>query len=94
MTDDQFTDIIRDSRDDLIAGFKLHISQHQPRDDYRVLLELSIIALGGMPDRGIRFRRSRAHHRAHWMAKVIYALNIYLFRGQANLTAEENAGIL
>ena len=94
MIDDHFTDIIRDSRDDLIAGFKLHLSQHQPRDDYRELLELSIIVLGGMPDRGIRFRRPGAHHHARWMAKVVYALKIYLFRGQANLTAKENAGIL
>ncbi|KAG0725627.1 hypothetical protein GWK47_038257 [Chionoecetes opilio] len=94
MPDDHLTEAIRDSRDNLIAGLKLHLSQFQPRDDYRELLELSVIVLGGMPARGIRFRWPGAHHHARWMAKLIYAVKIYLFRGQANLTARESAGIL
>ncbi|KAG0719104.1 hypothetical protein GWK47_007383 [Chionoecetes opilio] len=94
MPDDHLMEAIRDSRDNLIAGLKLHLSQFQPRDDYRELLELSVIVLGGMPARGIRFRRPGAHHHARWMAKLIYAVKIYLFRGQANLTARESAGIL
>ncbi|KAG0721988.1 hypothetical protein GWK47_045317 [Chionoecetes opilio] len=64
MPDDHLTEAIRDSRNNLIAGLKLHLSQFQPRDDYCELLELSVIVLGEMPARGIRFRRPEAPHLA------------------------------
>jgi len=65
----------------------------QPRDDYRELLELVIIFLGGTPQRGIHFMAPGAIHHARWMAKALYVLKIYLFRDQFRLTAYENRGI-
>ncbi|KAG0717920.1 hypothetical protein GWK47_053467 [Chionoecetes opilio] len=95
MPDDHLTEAIRDSRDNLIAGLKLHLSQFQPRDDYRELLELSVIV--SRRDAGPRHSIRRpwgSPSRPVWVAKLIYAVKIYLFRGQANLTARESAGIL
>ena len=65
----------------------------QPREDYRKFLELVIIFLGGTPPRGISFRGPEAFHHARWMAKAIYCLKMYLFRGEFTLTKEEKIGI-
>ena len=48
------------------------------RDDYRELLELSIIFLGGSPDpaRGINFMAPGTMHHARWRSKVIYSLKV------------------
>lgn len=80
-------------RDDLIASFHRLLEVQHPRDDYREMLELSIIVLGGQPKRGIRIARPGALHHARWMAKVIYSIKILLFRGQFTLTRAEVSGI-
>ena len=46
----------------------------QVRDDYQELLHLVIIFLGGVPEKGVKFRAPGAMHRARWMAKVLYAI--------------------
>ena len=46
-----------------------------------------------VPKGGIRFRRPGAFHRARWMAKLIYALKIFLFRCQSHLTRSESVGL-
>ena len=84
---------LRAKRDDRIAAFHSHLDAAQPRDDYRELLELSIILLGGVPKRGIRFLRPGALHHARWMAKLIYGLKIYIFRAQLKLNARELLGL-
>jgi len=61
---------------------KLQLIMNQPRDDYRELLELTIIYLGGRPSRGMHFMQLGALHRARWMARVIYAIKIRLFCSQ------------
>ena len=53
-----------------------------PRDDYRELLELTMIFLGGIPKKGILLCIERAVSHARWMAKVIYVFKIYLFQDQ------------
>ena len=65
----------------------------QPRDDYRELLELSIIFLGGIPPRGIHFMKPGAMHHARWMSKIIYSLKVWIFREQFKLTRNEEKGI-
>ena len=40
-----------------------------------------------------RFRPPGAFHHARWMAKTIYALKIYMFREQFNLTTRETNGL-
>ena len=78
---------------EVIACCEAQLHNSQPRDDYRELLELTIISLGGIPQRGIHFYYPGALHRARWMARVIYALKIYLFREQFQLTASEKTGL-
>jgi hypothetical protein len=65
----------------------------QPRDDYKELLELTIVTLGCTPRRGVHFRAPGAIHRARWMAKAIYALKIYLFRQEFHLTPLEKSSL-
>lgn len=78
---------------DIVHFCKDQLEKFQPRDDYREFLELTIIILGGIPKRGIRFIAPGALHRARWMAKAIYSLKIWLFRSQFTLTRTEVNGI-
>lgn len=84
---------LQKSRAELTTEFQSHIYEGQPRDDYRELLELAIITLGSVPQRGVRFMRPGALHRGRWMAKIIYVLKIYLFRSQLSLTIREKKEI-
>lgn len=66
---------------------------HQ-REDYRELLELALIFIGGVPRRGLLFRKPGAIHRARFMARLIYALKIYIFRESGfKLTDREVRGL-
>ena len=47
-----------------------------PRDDYRELLELAIIVLGGTQSCGVKFLALGALHRARWIAHIIYPIKI------------------
>jgi hypothetical protein len=64
-------------------------NKSHPRDDYAELILLSFIFVEGVPDNPVTIRTPGAFHQARWMAKAIYALKIYLFREQFNLTARE-----
>src|SRR6218665_4181115 len=72
---------------------KLQLIMNQPRDDYRELLELTIIYLGGRPSRSMHFMQHGALHRARWMACVIYAIKISLFCSQFVMKKRELASI-
>jgi hypothetical protein len=67
----------------------------QPRQDYLELIKLSLIMLGEsklieVDGKGeIHFNPPGAYHRARWMAKGIYCLKMFLFRGQFKLTVQE-----
>jgi len=63
------------------------------RDDYRELLELTVIFLGQVPPRGVRFLAPGPMHHARWMSKAIYALKVWMFRSQFKLTAREEKGL-
>lgn len=64
----------------------------QPREDYKELLQLAVIFLGGsLPN--FSFRMPGAFHHARWMSKAIYSLKIYLFRNQFILADCEVNGI-
>ena len=77
----------------IVEFAKRQLEQFQPRDDYRELLELTIIFLGGVPARGVSFRAPAGLHRARWMAKSIYSLKIWMLKGQFKLTKREQKGI-
>jgi hypothetical protein len=92
--DDEFTaSAVADIKDEIITFAMDQLNHQQPRDDYRELLEISITFLGSEPPRGIRFLAPGAMHKARWMAKAIYAIKMWMFKGQFPLTKKEEAGI-
>lgn len=56
-------------------------------------LELMIICFGETCPKGNRLHVPGAFHYARWIAKAIYVLKIYLFRGEFALSSEEMVGI-
>jgi hypothetical protein len=80
-------------RHDLIQFIQHQLTEFQPRDDYRELLQLSLLFLGAENSEHIHIQAPGACHRARWMAKLIYCLKIYLFRSQFKLTARELASL-
>ena len=80
-------------RDNLVSFLNCQLLEHQPRDDYKELLNLALVFLGA-PPKGIRIIAPGAMHRARWMAKLIYCLKIYLFRSQFILTGRELSGLM
>ena len=78
---------------EITAFAETQLQQFQPRDDYRELLELTIMFLGGVPSRGCSFKAPAGLHRARWMAKAIYSLKIWMLRSQFKMTKREEKGI-
>ena len=78
---------------EIIAFAENQLQQFQPRDDYRELLELTIMFLGGVPSQGCSFKAPAGLHRARWMAKAIYSLKIWMLRSQFKMTKKEEKGI-
>ena len=58
-----------------------------PRGDYKEMMELLIVFLGGSVE-NFKFHIPGADHHARWMSKIIYTLKICLLSGQYNLDAE------
>lgn len=64
--------------------------QHQYlRDDYKELLELSYIFLGGIPTQGVKFKAPGANHHARWLAKALYSLKMYMFQTQFHMKSAD-----
>jgi hypothetical protein len=85
MNDETTAAVITPWRNNILDFALAQLETFQPRDDYRELLELTIIFLGGVPPAGVRFRYPGAIHRARWMARAIYSIKMWLFRGEYNL---------
>lgn len=62
---------------------------NQPREDYKEILNLTIIFFGGALHGGINTRYPGAFHHVRWMVKVIYCLKIFIFRGEFFLTTDK-----
>lgn len=92
-TDPSVEVLVSSSRADILEFANDQLKNSQPRDDYLEFVELSIIFIGGVPARGIHFRVPGAMHRARWMAKIIYAIKMWLFRDQLHMAAAERRGI-
>lgn len=60
------------------------LQEKHSRDDYKGVLELVVIFLGGMPygSKDVRLMAPSALPRARWMARALYALKIWMFRMQ------------
>ena len=66
-----------------------------PRDDYRKLLELCLIFVGGSEKSNIskKLRAPGGVSNAQWMSKAIYSMKIVLFRRQFTLPPELLEGL-
>lgn len=62
---------------------------HHSRNDYKELLDLCSIFLGGIPANGTKFKVPGAAHHARWLAKAIYCLKMYMFKSQFRMRADE-----
>ena len=71
---------IKNITDDTICFILNQLKEFQPRDDYKELLNLPLIFLGGIPEFEVSFRACGFFHRVRWMSKAIYCLQIHLFR--------------
>ncbi|GBP21071.1 hypothetical protein EVAR_11102_1 [Eumeta japonica] len=74
---------------DLFVKIFYQIETFQPRNDYKELLDLLCIFLGGTPPGGIKFKAPGAAHHARWLAKAIYCLKIYMFNKQFHINQNE-----
>ena len=89
---------IANSLQDVSADMKVFVIEqlamaHQ-RDDYQELLELTLMFLGEVPQRGVSFRKPGAIHRARFMARLIYSLKIFMFRDTGfSLSKQEAKGL-
>jgi len=94
VVDDEYAvDAVRNVKDHIIAFAEEQLSTHLPRDDYRELLEITILFQGGTPSRGIHIMAPGALHKARWMAKAIYAIKIWMFAKQFKLTKAEDSAL-
>ncbi|GBM72946.1 hypothetical protein AVEN_124126-1 [Araneus ventricosus] len=62
-------------------------------EDFKELLQLSLLYLGGWSENDFSFRIAGALHQARWVAKAIYALKIALFTKQLNIPQQELKGM-
>ena len=75
--------VLHNDRDDLLQCAYNQLSKKQHCDAYKEYLELAIIFLGS-PVPNFSFKRPGAMHYAHWMAKILYCLKIWMFQKQIN----------
>ncbi|XP_074114024.1 uncharacterized protein LOC141537090 [Cotesia typhae] len=87
--DDIITDVLHENRNNILEFTEDQFQHYQPRNDYKKLLELSYIFLGGIPKNGVKFKKPGAMHHARWLAKAIYCLKIYMFRNQFAISASD-----
>lgn len=78
---------------DMIKFCLQHLQITQCRADYRELLELTILFLGGNLPVGKILKKPGAIHHARWMAKAIGTLKIFLLRNQFKFEGNEYNGI-
>ncbi|GBM31346.1 hypothetical protein AVEN_192755-1 [Araneus ventricosus] len=64
------------------------------RDDYRELIELSIVFFGGDAEQKVKIRLPDAMHQARCMARAIYSLNLSLFSSQLKLNTKDKEALL
>jgi hypothetical protein len=92
--------ISEDVRQEVLAFALQKLEESQPRNDYRELLSLTVVFLGGTPPGGVRFRAPAGLHRARWMARLIYGFKLFMFGRKAavdglfKLSTSEERGLI
>ena len=75
----------------MIAFASKQLSEQQPRDDYKEPLELNNL-VRWYSSTGIKFKKPGAFHRAHWMVKLIFSIQIFTFKKQFKIIAKQEKG--
>ena len=89
MQDTKISGLLEPVRDDSIDFIKKQLLVFQPRDDYKELLQLVLLFLGGNTVKNVTIRVPGAYHRARCMGKIIYCMKIYIFRNQFRMKAKD-----
>jgi len=92
-SDDMFDSCSVSLRAEMVNFCKLALEESHPREDYKELIGLCLIFLGGADPAEVSFRAPGAFHQARWMAKAIYILKLYLFQHQFSLTSKEKNSV-
>jgi hypothetical protein len=81
-SDDYASTQLADVRVEAIAFCEQQLEDHQPRDGYRELLQLTLTFLG--KSSSDKVRSPSPMHQACWMAKAIYSIKVWLFSGPSS----------
>nr|XP_021191777.2 uncharacterized protein LOC110377279 [Helicoverpa armigera]XP_049697325.1 uncharacterized protein LOC110377279 [Helicoverpa armigera] len=73
----------------LLTFYKTELEKSFVRDDYRELVELCVVFLGGDTEIKLKLRLPGALHQARWMARAIYSIKICLLQSQLKITAKD-----
>jgi len=76
---------------EIITYAREKLAERQPRNDYKELLQLTLIFLGDKTN--VEFKAPGAYHLARWMSKAIYCFKIFLFRDQFKLNKNEEKSV-
>ena len=79
--------------DQLVMFYKCELQKKYARDDYRELIELSIIFLGRDKEKKPKIRPFGAIHQARWMARAIYSLKICLLQSHFKISMKEKQAL-
>lgn len=77
----------------LVTFYKAQLNKNFIRDDYRELVELCVVFLGGDAEKKLKLRSPGAMHQARWMARAIYTLKMCLLQSQLRMTAKDKKAL-
>ncbi|GBL85994.1 hypothetical protein AVEN_89056-1 [Araneus ventricosus] len=80
--------------ENLLACYRAELKTVMVRDDYRELIELSIVFLSEDAEKKFKIRPPGAMHQARWMARAIYFLKLSLFSSQLKLNTKDQEALL
>ena len=79
--------------DQLVMFYNCELQKKIVRDDYRELIELSIIFLGGDKEKKLKISPPGAMHKVRWMARAIYSLKICLLQSHFKISMKEKQAL-
>ncbi|GBM89804.1 hypothetical protein AVEN_36962-1 [Araneus ventricosus] len=80
--------------ENLFDFYRAELKNVMVRDEYRELIELSIVFLGGDAEKNLKIRPPGAMHQARWMALAIYSLKLSLFSSQLKINTQDKEVLL
>ncbi|GBN33097.1 hypothetical protein AVEN_87309-1 [Araneus ventricosus] len=80
--------------ENLFDFYRAELKNVMVRDDYRELIELSIVFLGGVAEKKFKIKPPGAMHQARWMAQAICSLKLSLFSSHLKLNTKDKEVLL